>query len=49
MVKPSMPYLDIIADALRLTPDHLITFHQVSGGFAIIMLALKLVYMTYKP
>ena len=36
MVKPSMPYLDVIADAARLTPDHPIACYQVSGEFAMI-------------
>ncbi|PPQ66302.1 hypothetical protein CVT24_007299, partial [Panaeolus cyanescens] len=36
MVKPSMPYLDIIADAAQLTPDHPIACYQVSGEFAMI-------------
>jgi hypothetical protein len=36
MVKPAMPYLDIIADAAQLTPDHPIACYQVSGEFAMI-------------
>jgi len=36
MVKPAMPYLDIIADAAQLTPDHPISCYQVSGEFAMI-------------
>ena len=36
MVKPAMPYLDIIADAAELTPDHPIACYQVSGEFAMI-------------
>ncbi|KAF8897092.1 hypothetical protein CPB84DRAFT_1781546 [Gymnopilus junonius] len=36
MVKPSLPYLDIIADAAELTPDHPIACYQVSGEFAMI-------------
>jgi len=36
MVKPAMPYLDIIADAARLTPDHPIACYQVSGEFAMV-------------
>lgn len=31
-----MPYLDIIADAAQLTPDHPIACYQVSGEFAMI-------------
>ncbi|KAF9526678.1 hypothetical protein CPB83DRAFT_857610 [Crepidotus variabilis] len=36
MVKPALPYLDIIADAAQLTPDHPIACYQVSGEFAMI-------------
>ena len=36
MVKPAMPYLDIIADAAELTPDHPIACYQVSGEFAMV-------------
>ena len=36
MVKPAMPYLDIISDAAELTPDHPIACYQVSGEFAMI-------------
>ncbi|KAF9565557.1 tetrapyrrole biosynthesis, porphobilinogen synthase [Agrocybe pediades] len=36
MVKPSLPYLDIISDAATLTPDHPIACYQVSGEFAMI-------------
>jgi len=31
-----MPYLDIIADAARLTPDHPLACYQVSGEFAMV-------------
>jgi len=41
MVKPSMPYLDVIADAARLTPDHPIACYQVSGEFAMIHAGAK--------
>jgi porphobilinogen synthase len=37
MVKPAMPYLDIIADAARLTPDHPLACYQVSGEYAMIV------------
>jgi len=37
MVKPAMPYLDILADASRLAPDHPIACYQVSGEFAMIV------------
>jgi porphobilinogen synthase len=36
MVKPALPYLDIIADAAELAPDHPIACYQVSGEFAMI-------------
>ncbi len=36
MVKPALPYLDIISDAAELTPDHPIACYQVSGEFAMI-------------
>lgn len=36
MVKPALPYLDIIADVAQLTPDHPIACYQVSGEFAMI-------------
>jgi porphobilinogen synthase len=36
MVKPAMPYLDIIADADRLA-DHPIACYQVSGEYAMIV------------
>lgn len=36
MVKPAMPYLDIIADATQLAPNHPLACYQVSGEFAMI-------------
>ncbi|KIL68823.1 hypothetical protein M378DRAFT_831693 [Amanita muscaria Koide BX008] len=36
MVKPSLPYLDIISDAAELAGDHPIACYQVSGEFAMI-------------
>jgi len=36
MVKPALPYLDIIADAAELARDHPIACYQVSGEFAMI-------------
>ncbi|TFK23927.1 delta-aminolevulinic acid dehydratase [Coprinopsis marcescibilis] len=36
MVKPALPYLDIIADAAQLAQDHPIACYQVSGEFAMI-------------
>lgn len=37
MVKPAMPYLDIIADAADLAPDHPLAAYQVSGEYAMIV------------
>ena len=37
MVKPGMPYLDIIADAAQIAPDHPLAVYQVSGEFAMIV------------
>ncbi|CED82102.1 tetrapyrrole biosynthesis porphobilinogen synthase [Phaffia rhodozyma] len=36
MVKPSLPYLDIIASAAELAPDHPIACYQVSGEYAMV-------------
>lgn len=36
MVKPSLPYLDVIADAQRIAPDHPLACYQVSGEYAMI-------------
>lgn len=36
MVKPALPYLDIVADAVQLAADHPIACYQVSGEFAMI-------------
>ncbi|KAJ2922676.1 hypothetical protein H1R20_g14430, partial [Candolleomyces eurysporus] len=36
MVKPALPYLDIIADAAELASDHPLACYQVSGEFAMI-------------
>ena len=36
MVKPALPYLDIICDAAELARDHPIACYQVSGEFAMI-------------
>jgi len=36
MVKPALPYLDIISDASRLAPDHPLACYQVSGEFAMV-------------
>lgn len=36
MVKPAMPYLDVIASASELASNHPIACYQVSGEFAMI-------------
>jgi porphobilinogen synthase len=36
MVKPTMPYLDVLADMAQLAPDHPLACYQVSGEFAMI-------------
>ncbi|SGY98966.1 BQ5605_C034g11258 [Microbotryum silenes-dioicae] len=36
MVKPGLPYLDIISEARALAPDHPLAVYQVSGEFAMI-------------
>ncbi|KAJ1971127.1 Aminolevulinate dehydratase [Dimargaris xerosporica] len=41
MVKPGMPYLDIIRDAQELCPDLPISVYQVSGEYAMIWHAAK--------
>ncbi|KAL7421925.1 Aminolevulinate dehydratase [Cryptotrichosporon argae] len=37
MVKPGLPYLDIIADCARLAPDHPVAVYQVSGEYAMVV------------
>lgn len=37
MVKPSLPYLDIISSASQLAPDHPIACYQVSGEYAMVV------------
>lgn len=37
MVKPALPYLDIIQDAKELAADHPLACYQVSGEFAMIV------------
>ena len=41
MIKPGMPYLDIIADAAQIAPDHPLAVYQVSGEFAMIVAGAK--------
>lgn len=36
MVKPTLPYLDILSEARSLAPDHPLACYQVSGEFAMI-------------
>lgn len=36
MVKPALPYLDIIADAAQIASDHPLACYQVSGEFAMV-------------
>jgi len=37
MVKPALPYLDVIADASELAHDHPIACYQVSGEYAMVV------------
>ncbi|KAI0314662.1 tetrapyrrole biosynthesis porphobilinogen synthase [Amylostereum chailletii] len=37
MVKPSLPYLDILADAAQLAPDYPLAAYQVSGEYAMVV------------
>jgi len=37
MVKPALSYLDVVADAQRLAPDHPIACYNVSGEYAMIV------------
>ena len=37
MVKPAMPYLDIIADCASVAPDHPVACYQVSGEYAMVV------------
>ena len=41
MVKPALPYLDVIADASALAPDHPIACYQVSGEYAMVVAGAK--------
>lgn len=41
MVKPTLPYLDILAEARELVPDHPLACYQVSGEFAMIHAGAK--------
>jgi porphobilinogen synthase len=36
MVKPALPYLDIISDCTTVAPDHPVACYQVSGEYAMI-------------
>ncbi len=37
MVKPALPYLDVIQDAKQLAEDHPIACYQVSGEYAMVV------------
>ncbi|KAJ3488941.1 hypothetical protein NLI96_g2478 [Meripilus lineatus] len=37
MVKPALPYLDIIADAAQIASDHPLACYQVSGEYAMVV------------
>lgn len=39
MVKPAMPYLDMLSDARELAPDHPLACYQVSGEYAMLHVA----------
>lgn len=41
MVKPALPYLDIIADAAQIAPDHPLACYQVSGEYAMVVAGAK--------
>ncbi|KAF5354682.1 hypothetical protein D9756_005399 [Leucocoprinus leucothites] len=41
MVKPALPYLDIISDAASIAPDHPLACYQVSGEFAMVHAGAK--------
>ena len=41
MVKPALPYLDVIQDAKQLAEDHPLACYQVSGEFAMIHAGAK--------
>ena len=37
MVKPALPYLDVIQDAKELAEDHPLACYQVSGEYAMVV------------
>ncbi|KAL1411409.1 Aminolevulinate dehydratase [Vanrija albida] len=37
MVKPTLPYLDIVSDCAQLEPDHPVAVYQVSGEYAMVV------------
>lgn len=37
MVKPTLPYLDIVSDCAQLQPDHPVAVYQVSGEYAMVV------------
>jgi porphobilinogen synthase len=49
MIKPAMPYLDIIADAQRVAADHVVACYQVSGEYAMIVAGARAGVYDLKP
>ena len=47
MVKPTMPYLDVLADARELAPDHPRACYHVSGEYAILHAAASAGAVSY--
>lgn len=41
MVKPALPYLDILSHASELAPDHPLAAYQVSGEYAMVVAGAK--------
>jgi porphobilinogen synthase len=37
MVKPALPYLDIVSDCAAVAPDHPVATYQVSGEYAMVV------------
>ena len=37
MVKPALPYLDILAEAREIAPNHPLACYQVSGEYAMVV------------
>lgn len=49
MVKPGLPYLDIIRDAREIAPDHPLAVYQVSGEYAMTYHAVRNNVFELKP